>query len=71
MEELTCLNSLNLTDNCIETISGLCISFNIPINIVILLAKCEKLNTLQLKRNRIGENGLSDVKGLLECPSIS
>ena len=24
MEELTCLYSLNLTDNCIETISGLC-----------------------------------------------
>lgn len=29
------------------------------------------LQNLQIKRNRIGGNGLDDVKGLLECPSIS
>jgi dynein assembly factor 1 len=29
------------------------------------------LNNFQLKRNRIGKNGLSDVLGLLECPSIA
>jgi dynein assembly factor 1 len=29
------------------------------------------LQNLQVKRNRIGGNGLDDLKGLLECPSIS
>jgi len=30
-----------------------------------------KLTSVALKRNRIGINGLSDLEGLLECPSIS
>jgi len=54
----TNLYNLNLVDNMIETIEG--------------LSKCTKLNTLQLKRNRIGEKkGLEDLTGLLECPSIA
>ena len=35
------------------------------------LGKLTKLSNLQLKRNRIGTDGLNDVNGLLECPSIS
>jgi dynein assembly factor 1 len=35
------------------------------------LATLTGLQNLQLKRNRIGGNGLDDLKGLLECPSIS
>lgn len=31
----------------------------------------KKLSNLQLKNNRIGNEGLSDVIGLLECPNIS
>jgi len=29
------------------------------------------LSNLNLKRNRIGLKGIEDLKGLLECPSIS
>ena len=35
------------------------------------LKNLTKLSTLQLKRNRIGDNGVSDLLGLLECQSIS
>jgi dynein assembly factor 1 len=35
------------------------------------LEKLTNLSNLQLKRNRIGSNGLEDVQGLLACPSIS
>jgi dynein assembly factor 1 len=48
---------LNLSDNIITKVEG--------------LSNLVKLETLQLKRNRIGKNGLDDVIGLLECPSIS
>jgi len=34
------------------------------------LKNCEKLVTLYAKGNSIGRNGLSDLEGLLECPSI-
>jgi dynein assembly factor 1 len=34
-------------------------------------SKLTKLSNVQLKRNRIGSNGLDDVIGLLECPTIS
>jgi len=30
-----------------------------------------KVQNVQLKRNRIGGDGIEDLKGLLECPSIS
>merc|ERR1719498_1418977 len=52
------LRTLNLSDNMIKTVSG--------------LGGCTKLDTLYLKRNRIG-CGLScidDLKGLIECPSL-
>ncbi len=48
---------MNLSDNIITKVEG--------------LSNLVKLETLQLKRNRIGKNGLDDVIGLLECPSIS
>lgn len=50
------LKILNLSDNCIERIEGL-----------------EGLNidTIYLARNRIGRGGFEDIKGLLDCPSIS
>ena len=54
---MTELVNLNLTDNMIEKVSG--------------LGRLTKLSNLQLKRNRIGTDGLNDVNGLLECPSIS
>ena len=51
------LANLNLSDNMITTIEG--------------LAGCERLDMLYLARNRIGRNGLADLRGLLECPSIT
>lgn len=33
--------------------------------------KLTKLSNVQLKRNRIGSNGIEDTIGLLDCPSIS
>lgn len=56
MDTLTDLRTLNLTDNMLETIAG--------------LSKLEHLGTLLLKRNRIGVNGMDDLRGLLECKSI-
>lgn len=35
------------------------------------LSKLTRLTNLLIKNNRIGGEGLDDVKGLLECPSIS
>ena len=49
--------NLNLSDNLIEKVQG--------------LSTLTKLSNIQLKRNRIGGAGLDDVRGLLECPSIS
>lgn len=46
-----------MTDNCIETIEN--------------LSKNATLQTLLLKRNSIGKNGLSDLKGLTEIPTLT
>lgn len=37
---------------------------------MIILENNTKLSTLQIKRNRIGANGLKDVEGLLNVPSL-
>ena len=50
------LRILNLSDNCIERIEGL---------------QGLNLDTLYLARNRIGHGGLDDIRGLLECPSLT
>ncbi len=57
LETLVNLVNLNLSDNMIEKISG--------------LSTLRNLSTFQIKRNKIGADGISDVTGLLECPSIS
>lgn len=57
MELLVNLVNLNLSDNQISVVEG--------------YSTLNCLQNLQIKRNRIGGNGLDDVKGLLECPSIS
>lgn len=54
---LSNLHTLQLSDNCITTVENL--SFNF------------KLDSLYLKSNRLGRNGVSDLIGLLECPSIA
>ena len=51
------LVNLNLSDNQISVVEG--------------LVTLTKLQNVQLKRNRIGGNGLTDLLGLLECPTIS
>ena len=58
LSTLVNLRQLNLTDNLIHKIEGL---------------ECLRiLETIQLKRNRIGKNGgIEDLLGLLECPSLS
>jgi len=56
LEAQTELRVFNLSDNMISTIEG--------------LGQCTKLDSLHLARNRIGKNGLDDLKGLLECPAI-
>lgn len=48
---------MNLSDNMIEKIEG--------------LSNLKKLQNLQLKRNKIGGDGIDDLVGLLECPSLS
>lgn len=57
LDTLKDLYALNLSDNLIMKISG--------------LGGMTGLNTIQLKRNRIGRNGVEDVIGLLECPTLS
>ena len=52
LDKLEKLVNLNLSDNLITTIEG--------------LGNCKNLSNLLLKRNRIGENGLKDLNGLLE-----
>lgn len=51
------LYSLNLSDNIIHNIEG--------------LSGLKTIENIQLKRNRIGKEGVSDVLGLLECPNLS
>lgn len=57
LDFLTKLRTMNLSDNCIVTIEG--------------LKNCVVLDSLYIKQNRIGKNGISDLIGLLECPTIS
>ena len=56
LHNLSNLRTLNLADNCIKRIEG--------------LAGCHMLDSLYLKRNRIGKDDLADLEGLLECPSL-
>ena len=56
LSTLSKLHTLQLQDNQICTIEG--------------LQFCVNLDSLYLKNNRIGQNGLSDLMGLLECPSL-
>ena len=49
--------TLNLSDNMIKAVGG--------------LGGLKKLDSLQLKRNKIGRSGTSDVIELLECQSIT
>ena len=56
-ENLCNLANLNLSDNMISKVEG--------------LAGCTSLDMLYLARNRIGRNGLDDLRGLLEAPSIT
>jgi len=57
MDNLTRLSNLNLSDNLIDTIEG--------------INNLEFLDVLYLARNRIGRNGLDDLRGLLDCPSLT
>jgi dynein assembly factor 1, axonemal len=56
MQTMTDLRTLQLSDNCISKIEG--------------LTMCTKLVTIYLKQNNVGRNGISDLYGLLECPSL-
>ena len=51
------LTNLNLSNNMISKVEG--------------LKTLDKLQNLQLKSNYIGENGIDDLIGLVECPSLS
>ena len=56
LNTLTALKVLNLSDNLITKVEGL---------------ECNtELDSLYLARNRIGCNGVEDLKGLLDCPSV-
>lgn len=57
LDNLRQLANLNLSDNMISTVEG--------------IASCDNLDMLYLARNRIGRNGIDDLRGLLECPSIT
>lgn len=57
LDSLYNLKTLNLTDNLIEKIEG--------------LDSLKKMQNLQLRRNKIGHEGLEDLIGLLKCPSLS
>lgn len=57
LQNCTLLCNLNLSDNLLSTIEG--------------LGTLEKLDCLYLARNRVGRNGLDDLRGVLECPSIT
>lgn len=57
LENMPILYQLNLSDNCLTKIEN--------------LGANTSLDTLYLKRNRIGRNGLDDLRGLLECPTLT
>jgi len=58
LDTLVNLRQLNLSDNLLQRVDGL---------------SCLKmLETIQLKRNRLGKyEGLNDILGLTECPSLT
>lgn len=56
LEHMDDLRTLSLADNMFSKIEG--------------LSGCKRLITLYAKGNSIGKNGLSDLEGLLECPSL-
>ena len=56
MQTMVDLRTLQISDNCIKKIEGL--SF------------CTKLVTLYASKNNIGRDGIEDLFGLLECPSL-
>ena len=79
LETNTELRCLYLHENCVQKIEGLdnltnLANLNLSDN---LITKIENLGTLEnldmfyLARNRVGRNGLDDLRGLLECPSIT
>ena len=57
LEHLVKLSNLNLSDNLVTKIEG--------------LENCVNLDMLYLARNRVGRNGVDDLRGLLACPSIT
>lgn len=57
MSQLTKLHTLQLADNFIFKIEG--------------LKDCVALDSLYLKSNKIGSNGMGDFVGLLECPTLA
>ena len=57
MDGLVELANLNLSDNMITTVEG--------------LGNLENLDMLYLARNRIGRYGVDDLRGLLDCPSVT
>lgn len=74
LETLVNITSLYLHQNVIEKIEGLdtlvnLYNLNLSDNLISKIENlkgCTKLSNLLLKRNRIGFNGIEDVKGLLE-----
>ena len=58
LDSLRNLRQLNLSDNLIKRVEG--------------LGELKMLDTLLLKRNRIGKEGdVDDIRGLLDCPTLS
>lgn len=57
LNHLKDLHYLNLNDNYITTIEN--------------LSDMPNIGTLQIKKNKVGKNGLSDLMGLLEIPTLS
>lgn len=56
LNTLTALKVLNLSDNLITKVEN--------------LENNTELDSLYLARNRIGQNGIDDLRGLLDCPSL-
>ena len=79
LETNTALRCLYVHENCISKIEGLdnlcnLANLNLSDNMISKvenLAGCTNLDMCYLARNRIGRNGLDDLRGLLECPSIT
>jgi len=57
LSHLKDLHYLNLNDNYITTVEN--------------LSDMPNMGTLQIKKNRVGKNGLSDLMGLLELPTLT